>query len=51
MLIGSKTSQALIHCKRPLLACRQMAAPCGRMVPGKGFEPSTVALQMRCSTN
>jgi hypothetical protein len=21
------------------------------MVPGKGFEPSTVALQMRCSTN
>jgi hypothetical protein len=21
------------------------------VVPGKGFEPSTVALQMRCSTN
>lgn len=21
------------------------------LVPGKGFEPSTVALQMRCSTN
>ena len=33
------------------LRAAKNAVHCGKMVPGKGFEPSTVALQMRCSTN